>query len=156
MSLSLPLDAPRLAAECEEFFASFTDDAILHSSGMRREHLCFIYCRYCGPSTRIPRVRLLYELFVFFKAYPIARMVSTVFPNRGESRKVLDELHRAASYLATVIDELTPNWEGPTHTTHTTHAHTYPLTLLNRYCSLALSFTLQDLTVNRYCPLLQY
>jgi hypothetical protein len=77
------------------------DAEVRSATGLTREVFFYIYTTYCGAHTIINSPSKLYELFVYFKTYPIHRTFRVSFGrNNKYTCRFLQRLQERARYLA--------------------------------------------------------
>jgi hypothetical protein len=77
-----------------------SDTELRSATGLTRDVFVYIYATYCGAHTIINSPSKLYELFVYFKTYPIERTFFVSFGRKNKYR-FTQRLKERARYLAT-------------------------------------------------------
>jgi hypothetical protein len=72
------------------------------ATGLSRDVFIYIYTTYCGPHTIINTPLKLYELYVYFKTYPIQDTFFLSFGKHNKGR-FIQRLHDRARHLASGI-----------------------------------------------------
>ena len=93
------------------FLNKWSDSKFIGATGLRKCVFAYLFCRYCGLQTPVKTFRMLYDLFVYFKLYPVTRAFHTTFKHYCQGW-FLSQIHHHASYLASVIDELSSPWNA--------------------------------------------
>jgi hypothetical protein len=95
----------------DQFVSKWSDSQFIAATGLRKCVFTYLFCRYCGRRTPIKTFDSLYNLFMYFKLYPITRAFHATFHHYRQGW-FLSQLHHHASYLASVIDELSSTWNA--------------------------------------------
>jgi len=69
------------ARQCEQFLAELNNNNFIDMTGISQQVFSYIYIKYCGPTTPLPRPSGLYRLLVYYKLYPIQK--ASIFPDRA-------------------------------------------------------------------------
>jgi hypothetical protein len=115
------------ARQCVVFFAELRDNNFIDMTGISPQVFSYIYVKYCGPNTPIPRPSGLYRLLAYYKHYPIQRALPSIFPHMRNGRAFKRHIIRRQAYLAMVLNELQPLWDGKNRQTLTSIEYTYIL-----------------------------
>jgi hypothetical protein len=95
-----------------DFLAQYNDERVIAATGLRPEIFAYIYLKYCGPHTPIPRPLSLWHLLLYYKDYPIQRLTNDIFHGRNSRREFFRIIRKRERWLSDVIDELGPSRDG--------------------------------------------
>jgi hypothetical protein len=79
-----------------------SDSELRSATGLSRDVFIHIYVTYCGAHTIINTPLKLYEMYVYFKTYPVQRTFFLSFQTNNK-RRFIQRLHDRARYLASGI-----------------------------------------------------
>jgi len=79
-----------------------TETELRSATGLSRDVFIHIYTTYCGAHTIINTPKKLYELYVYFKTYPVQRTFFLSF-EKHKHHRYIQRLQDRARYLASGI-----------------------------------------------------
>lgn len=107
----------RFEKQCQEFFDSLEIDerAFISLCGLKLKTFKYLFSSYCGTNTPLQKPKKLYNLFKYFKLYPVQQALQLEMGQRRTPGFIMQELNDMSDFLAQASGrELDRAWNART------------------------------------------